>query len=140
MKTFKELKSGDKIYVVNEGSSVGYIRLEEYILEESLHPSEKVVGTYIAKQKDCTWDLIIHESLLNDSNCGFIFTTFEEALDFYVKKAEEVALKIQKKYNEAYNNIKKIWYDYMDILKNIKNIKEKNYSQITISKQYNEDN
>lgn len=140
MKTFKELKSGDKIYVVNEGSSVGYIRLEEYILEESLHPSEKVVGTYIAKQKDCTWDLIIHESLLNDSNCGFIFTTLEEALEFYVKKAEEVALKIQKKYNEAYDNVKKLWYDYMAILKNVKNVKEKNYSQITISKQYYENN
>ena len=49
--------------MINEGTDVGYLRIEEYIFEEALHPDKRIKGTYIAKQKDCTWPLIIHESL-----------------------------------------------------------------------------
>ena len=97
MKTFRELKEGDKIYMINEGTDVGYIRIEEYILEEALHPDERIKGTYIAKHKDCTWPLIIHESLLDKNNCGFIFTDLENAFELYRKKSNDIMENLSKK-------------------------------------------
>ena len=109
-KTFRELQTGDKVYVVNEGTSVGYIRIEEYILEEPLteYP-EKIKGTYIARQKDCSYPLIIHESLLNESSCGFIFTTLEDAVEMYVNKSKEIQVKLKKKYLELIDEFNNIW-------------------------------
>lgn len=136
MKTFRELKAGDKFYAVNEGTSVGYVRIEEYILEEPLHPSEKVKGTYIAKQKDCNWDLIVHESLLDSTSCGFMFTTLEEACEKYLEKANAIGDKLVKKYNSLINEAKGIYYALQNISKNVKNVADKNYDKIIISKQY----
>lgn len=136
MKTFRDLKAGDKFYIVNEGTSVGYIRLEEYLLEEPLHPYEKVQGAYYAKQKDCTWPLIIHETLLDSSNCGFIFTTLEEAAELYIKKSEEIMLKIQKKYNDLIDEAKTLCTDMMTIGKNYGFAKAKSFDKLVISKQY----
>ena len=139
MKTFRELKEGDKIYVINEGTDVGYLRIEEYILEEALHPSNKVVGTYIAKQKDCSWDLIIHESLLDKSNCGFIFTTLEKAMELYIKKSEELVDKLFKKYVQRSEEAKKVYMIYETIAINAEYARMNCFDKIKISKQYKED-
>ena len=141
MKTFRELKAGDKVYVINEGTNVGYIRIEEYILEEPLteHP-EKIKGTYVAKQKNCSWPLIIHETLLDETNCGFIFTNLEEASELYIKKSEDIMLKIQKKYNEIMDEAKSLHKDIMLVGKNYGLAKAKKFDKLIISKQYNENN
>ena len=122
MKTFRELKEGDKIYMINEGTDVGYIRIEEYILEETLHPDERIKGTYIAKQKDCTWPLIIHESLLDKNNCGFIFTDLESAFELYKKKSNDIMENLSKKIKKAFTEYHNLITAYVTIYSNLKKV------------------
>lgn len=137
MKTFRELKEGDKIYVINEGTATGYLRIEEYILEEPLHPDERVKGTYIAKQKDCSYPLIIHESLLNDTDCGFIFTNLEQALELYKEKSKDIMenlIKKIKKVQEEYYNLASAYITIYN------NLQETDTNNLKITKCYHEDN
>ena len=137
MKTFRELKAGDKIYVINEGTSAGYLRIEEYILEEPLHPDERVKGTYIAKQKDCSYPLIIHESLLDDTDCGFIFTNLEQALELYKEKSKDIMenlIKKIKKVQEEYYNLANAYITIYN------NLQETDTNNLKIAKCYYEDN
>ena len=122
MKTFRELKEGDKIYMINEGTDVGYIRIEEYILEEALHPDERIKGTYIAKHKDCTWPLIIHESLLDKNNCGFIFTDLENAFELYRKKSNDIMENLSKKIKKAFTEYHNLTTAYVTIYSNLKKV------------------
>lgn len=91
--------------MINEGTDVGYLRIEEYIFEEVLHPDKRIKGTYIAKQKDCTWLLIIHESLLDKNSCGFIFTDLESAFELYKKKSNDIMENLSKKLRKHLPNI-----------------------------------
>ena len=118
----KQLKEGDKIYMINEGTDVGYIRIEEYILEEALHPDERIKGTYIAKQKDCTWPLIIHESLLDKNNCGFIFTDLESAFELYKKKSNDIMENLSKKIKKAFTEYHNLTTAYVTIYSNLKKV------------------
>ena len=122
MKTFRKLKEGDKIYMINEGTDVGYIRIEEYILEEALHPDERIKSTYIAKQKDCTWPLIIHESLLDKNNCGFIFTDLESAFELYKKKSNDIMENLSKKIKKAFTEYHNLTTAYVTIYSNLKKV------------------
>ena len=136
MKTFRELKEGDKIYIINEGTAVGYLRIEEYILEEPLHPDERVKGTYIAKQKDCTWPLIIHESLLDENDCGFIFTDLENAFELYKKKSSDIMNNLIKKIKKIHDEYYNLAVAYITIYNNLK---EADINNLKIAKCY-EDN
>ena len=137
MKTFRELKAGDKIYVVNEGTSVGgYIRIEEYILEEDLHPDSSVIGTYVAKQKDCSYPLIIHESLLDNTYCGFIFTNIEQAFELYKEKSKNILENLVNKIKKISDEYYKLANTYITIYKNLR---ESDLNNLKITKCY-EDN
>lgn len=133
MKTFRELKEGDKIYIINEGTAVGYLRIEEYILEEALHPDERVKGTYIAKQKDCTWPLIIHESLLDETDCGFIFTDIENAFELYKQKSNDIMENLSKKIKKAFTEYYNLVSAYVTIYNNLK---EADINNLKIAKCY----
>lgn len=108
--------------MINEGTDVGYIRIEEYILEEALHPDECIKGTYIAKQKDCTWPLIIHESLLDKNNCGFIFTDLENAFELYKKKSTDIMENLSKKIKKAFTEYHNLTTAYVTIYSNLKKV------------------
>lgn len=124
---------GYKVYVVNECTSVGYIRIEEYILEEPLHEDIEIKGCYRAKQKDCSYDLIIHESLLNDNNVGFIFINLEDAVKLYKEKSVDILKKLIEKINDLKNEHDKL---LKDALKIAYNLKQENIDNLNIIKCY----
>ena len=135
-KSFRELKAGDSIYVVNEGTSVGYVCIEEYKLEEPLHEMEKIPGTYCAKQKNYSYPLIIHETLLDCSKCGFIFTDIADAFELYKEKC----IKIKENIENKLIKVKKEQNDLLYALFIINtNLKIDSLDELIISKHY-EDN
>ena len=109
MKTFKDLKVGDKIYILNEGESFG-IRIESPTIIDITHEC----GDLVLEFEDGLhgW---IDEKQENMKRCGFYFANLEEAQKSYLKKEHEIycslvgkAAKYLKKYNdivEIMNNI-----------------------------------
>ena len=108
---FKDLKEGDKIYVVNKGADFG-IRLEIHVVE-----SIEVYDTYKYLNLDDSGGLMVDDRCKDLDNIGFFFTNLEKAQKFYLKEEHEVycsligkASKYLKQYNdlvEIMNNISK---------------------------------
>lgn len=112
--TFKELKEGDKLYIVNEGKDFG-IRIEE-------HEIKKITSEYgdTVLKLDDTTSAYIDEILANTDKCGFYFINREDAEEYFLKKFNDVyytliarAAEYFKKYNRC-----------VDIMNNISLIKD----------------
>lgn len=109
MKTFKDLKIGDKLYIVNEGESFG-IRIEEPTIIGITHECGDLVLEFEGGLHG--W---IDETQENLKKCGFYFANLKDAQEYYLKKEHEIycslvgkAAKYLKKYNdivEIMNNI-----------------------------------
>lgn len=109
MKTFKDLKVGDKLFIVNEGSSFG-IRIESPTIIGIKHEYGDLVF-----ELDDGLHGYLNESQENLKRCGFYFANLEEAQRTYLEKEHEIycslvgkAAKYLKKYNdvvEIMNNI-----------------------------------
>ena len=102
---FKDLKEGDKIYVVNKGSDFG-IRLETHVVE-----SIEVYDTYKYINLDDSGVLMVDDACKDSDNISFIFTNLEKAQKFYLKEEHEVYCSLigkASKYLRQYNNLVEI--------------------------------
>ena len=102
---FKDLKIGDKLYVVNKGADFG-IRLETHVVE-----SIEVYDTYKYLNLDDSGGLMVDDTCKNSDNIGFFFTNLEKAQKFYLKEEQEVYCSLigkASKYLRQYNNLVEI--------------------------------
>jgi len=105
--TFKDLKKGDKLYVVNEGLDFG-IRVEEHVIEEI---TEAYGGEYIAFKLDDTCTAYIYENNIEDDKCGVYFANKKDAQKYFLKKEHEIYCTLvgkASKYLRQYNNLVEI--------------------------------
>lgn len=120
-KTFKELKKGDKIFIVNEGEMFG-LRIEVH----KIISIEKDKLKFVTNIKlDDTSIISIYDSLLSKTTMGFYFTNLEEAEAFFLEKSVDTYVKYMGKaagYLAEYNRCVEI-VDQMN--KEIEKIKEK---------------
>lgn len=108
---FKDLKIGDKLYVVNQGDSFG-MRIEEHIIND-IKFDELGMKLFM----DDTSVVYVDKSVLNSNKCGCCFLDKKDAQKNFLKKYINVysdfvhkASKHLKKYNdcvEIMNNISK---------------------------------
>lgn len=115
--TFKELKKGDKLYVVNEGLDFG-IRLEEHVIEEI---TEAYGGEYLAFKLDDTCTAYIYYTLFEGDKCGVYFTNKKDAQKYFLKKEHEIYCTLvgkASKYLRNYNNC-------VEIMNNISNERDR---------------
>ena len=108
---FKDLKIGDKLYVVNEGIDFG-IRLEEHVIEEII---EAYGGEYLAFKLDDTCTAYIYKTLFKHDKCGIYFVNKADAQQYFLKKGQDVYFDLVKK---AANALKE-YNTYIEIMNNI---------------------
>ena len=100
--TFKEIKEGDNIFVVNEGENFG-IRIEKHEIIKITKDSFTIYLTL-----DDSSLLFIDKSLAEKERCGFCFTSLKDAMAYFLEKENEIysslvrkTAKYIKKYNDC---------------------------------------
>lgn len=125
---FKDLKIGDKLYVVNEGSNFG-IRLEEHAIEEII---EAYGSEYLAFKLDDTCTAYIYKTFFEDDKCGIYFVNKAEAQQYFLKKEQDIYCDLIKKSANAL----KEYNTYVEIINNISKERD-NIEQDLILNGYN---
>ena len=123
---FKDLKEGDKIYVVNKGADFG-IRLEIHVVE-----SIEVYDTYKYLNLDDAGGLMVDDACKDSDNIGFFFTNLEKAQKFYLKEEHEVYCSLigkASKYLRQYNNL-------VEIMNNISNERDRIEEEMILNGSY----
>jgi hypothetical protein len=100
--TFKDLKEGDNIFVVNEGEDFG-IRIEKHEIIKFTQDSLTIELTL-----DDSSLLFIDKSLAEKERCSFYFTNLKDAMVYFLEREVETyssfvrkAAKYLKKYNDC---------------------------------------
>lgn len=88
---FKDLKIGDKLYVVNEGIDFG-IRLEEHAIEEII---DAYGGECLAFKLDDTCTAYIYKTLFENDKCGIYFVNKADAQQYFLKKKTRCILRLK---------------------------------------------
>ena len=94
MKTFNDLKAGDILYVINFGTSIGGMRLEEHKIIET--KPDIILGNWL---EIITMDGEYHipPSHVNHEKYYFHHTNIESAKKHYVELAEEELKEIKSR-------------------------------------------
>lgn len=128
---FKDLKKGDKLYVVNEGLDFG-IMVEEHVIEGI---TEVYGGEYIAIKLDDTCTAYIYKTLFESDKCGIYFINKADAQQYFLKKEKDVYCDLIKKAANALNEYNKC----IEIINNISKERD-NTEQDLILNGYNLEN
>ena len=117
---FKDVKEGDKIYIVNEGTDFG-IRLETHEIK-SIVEKERINNVtkekYITKYfylDDGTSFTVDLEFYYDDTNIGFIFADKVKAQKFFLKKEQDIYCDLIKKAKNAL----KTYNECIELMNNI---------------------
>lgn len=117
MKTFKDLKAGDILYVINFGTSIGGMRLEEHKIIET--KPDTVLDNWL---EIVTMDGKYHipPSHINYEQHYFHHTNIESAKKHYVELAEEELKNIKSRIYTLFRSLAEEQSMFNFISKNVK--------------------
>lgn len=108
-KTFRQLETGDSLYIVNTGTACGGIRIEEYKVKKPIYHNEKIKEWWTLETEGLPWPHQFLESQLDDTSCAFIFTDLIDAKKYYLEHYQEVVDPISKELDEIDKKHHKLW-------------------------------
>lgn len=106
-KKIKDIQAGDILYMVNEGTSVGYLRIEAYRAKTGLIKQGKVPDLYYIELENML-PLHVHKMQFDETSLGFIFTDLNDAKDHYLSKVDAVLKKLHEEISELAPKLEKL--------------------------------
>lgn len=127
MKKLKDLKKGDRVYLVKVSNSVGAWIEINYVCKD-LHKYEYDLSTTVLEFDDhidaeCPAILFLIDEELEGTGYDNLFTTIEEAHKHYASKADEAIAILNASIKKKENEIQGLLRETQRIIDECKNIK-----------------